>query len=285
MFGMMKTFLWIVGIYIAYGALLFVLQRQMLFPRGAAVTLDRPPVAEETLERVWFTVGGDRVEAWFIPPENAAGPAPVAMLAHGNAEAIDTMAIEFMPLRRLGVGMLLVEYPGYGRSGGSPSQAAIRTVMLAARDLFEKRPDVDARRWVYIGRSLGGGVICDLSRHRPPAAMVLMSTFTSVRSFARRYLMPGFLVRDPFDSLDALSSYNGPLLIIHGRHDEIIPYGHGRRLHEAVPGSRMISYDCGHNDCPPDETRFWSDIAAFLTASGIIDGGSVNQDGRGAGQL
>lgn len=261
---------WVLGIYMIYGTLLFVFQRQMLFPSGAAVTLDSAPVSEKDLERIWLNVEGQRVECWYIRPENAIGPSPVALLAHGNAETIDTLAIEFLPLRRWGMGLLMVEYPGYGRSGGRPSQARIRTVTLAARDLLENRPDVDSRRWVYIGRSLGGGVVCDLARRRPPAAMVLISTFTGVRAFAWRYLMPGFLVQDPFDNLVALAAYDGPVLIIHGRHDEIIPYRHGQQLHAAAANSRLITYDCAHNDCPPDQARYWSDLGQFLIAAGVV---------------
>lgn len=270
MASLLKTFAWMAGIYMLYGALLFVFQRQMLFPRGAAVTLDKPPVAERDLERIWLDVEGEKVECWYIRPENPVGPAPVALLAHGNAETIDTLAIEFLPLRQWGLGLLMVEYPGYGRSGGRPSQARIRTVTSAARDLLEKRSDVDRRRWVYIGRSLGGGVVCDLARRRPPAAMVLISSFTSVRSFAWRYLMPGFMVKDPFDNLGALAAYDGPVLIVHGRHDEIIPYRHGQQLHAAAANSRLITYDCGHNDCPPDLTRYWSDLGQFLVGAGIV---------------
>ena len=270
MTGLIRIALLIAGIYLGFGILLFVFQRQMLFPRDAAVTLAATPVSEDALERMWIDAGGQRVEAWFIPPENASGPAPVALLAHGNAETIDTMAIEFLPLRRWGIGLLLVEYPGYGRSGGQPSQELIAQVLATACDLVAGRADVDSRRWVYIGRSLGGGAVCDLARRRPPAAMVLISTFTSVTAFAHRYLMPGVLVRDPFDNLSALAAHTGPVLIIHGDRDEIIPYRHALKLHAAATGSRLITYACGHNDCPPDPARFWTDLTGFLASTGIL---------------
>ncbi|MFH1982045.1 MAG: alpha/beta hydrolase [Pseudomonadota bacterium] len=271
MTGLVKIAFLIAAIYLGFGMLLFAFQRVMLFPRDAAVTLAAAPVPEGALERMWINVAGQRVEAWFIPPETASGPAPIALLAHGNAETIDTMALEFLPLRQLGMALLLVEYPGYGRSGGRPSQASIGTVLKTACDLVAGRPDVDSRRWVYIGRSLGGGAVCDLAVRRPPAAMVLISTFTSVKSFARRYLMPGLLVRDPFDNLTALRTYPGPALIIHGSRDELIDYRHAQKLHAAATGSRLITYDCGHNDCPPDPARFWSDLTGFLTEAGIVN--------------
>jgi hypothetical protein len=77
------------------------------------------------------------------------------------------------------------------------------------------------------------------------------------------------LVRDPFDNLAALRRYPGPVLILHGRHDPVIPFAHGEALARAATRATLVEYPCGHNDCPPDPQRFWRDIAAFLTAAGI----------------
>ena len=96
-----------------------------------------------------------------------------------------------------------------------------------------------------------------------------MSCFTSVRSFAIRYLAPSFLIRDPFDNLAVVRDYSGPVLVIHGRIDEIIPFGHGKALHAAARNGKMIAYEAGHNDCPPDWAVFWRDVEEFLKANGI----------------
>jgi fermentation-respiration switch protein FrsA (DUF1100 family) len=101
-----------------------------------------------------------------------------------------------------------------------------------------------------------------------------MSTFTSVRSFAIRYLAPKFLVRDPFENLAVVQDYEGPILILHGRQDNVIPYSHGVKLHRAAPHSKFISYEAGHNDCPPDWRAFWKDIESFLNEIDVIDGHS-----------
>ena len=87
---------------------------------------------------------------------------------------------------------------------------------------------------------------------------------------AAKYLAPGFLVRDPFDNLSVVKRYRHPILIIHGRRDDIIPYEQGIALHKAAINSHMITYDCGHNDLPPDWNRFWLDIHDFLVESGIV---------------
>ncbi len=263
--------LWAGGIYLLYCAVLFVFQRQMIFPRylmGEAPAGDHPVPGREQL---WLNTGTERVEAWYFPPPaDAVTPVPVVIIAHGNAELIDFLPEEFRFLLDFGVGLLLVEYPGYGRSSGAPSQASITRAMAAAHDVIISRPDVDADRIVYLGRSIGGGAVCALAARRPPAGMILISSFTGIRSFAWRYLVPPALVRDPFDNLAVLARYAGPVLVIHGEYDEIIPYRHGRRLAAAAANARLISYDCGHNDCPPDRNRFRQDIGDFLARCGII---------------
>jgi fermentation-respiration switch protein FrsA (DUF1100 family) len=100
-----------------------------------------------------------------------------------------------------------------------------------------------------------------------------MSSFTSVRSFAPRFLVPPFLVRDPFDNLAVVSDYPNPVLVIHGRRDNIIPYGHGLKLHRAARQGEMITYECQHNDCPPNWRVFWQDMASFLRKADIIPEG------------
>jgi fermentation-respiration switch protein FrsA (DUF1100 family) len=100
--------------------------------------------------------------------------------------------------------------------------------------------------------------------------MILMSTFTSARSFAGRYLAPSFLVRDPLDNLSAVKHYKGPILIMHGRHDTVIPFSHATALHKAARKGKLIAYEAGHNDCPPDWKAFWKDIEVFLRKNDIV---------------
>lgn len=258
--------------YLAYCGLLFLIQRQVIFPRYMISGASEERIAIANLEQNWLHTSFGKVETWYLPPDGDAPrvQVPVIIFAHGNAELIDTALPEFRSITHLGIGLLLVEYPGYGRSEGAPSQTRITEVFIRAYDHLVQRKDVDATRIILWGRSLGGGAVCQLAIRRPSAAMILMSTFTSVRSFAKRYLVPGFLVRDPFDNLQALRSYSGPVLIIHGKTDEIIPCTHGRALYKAAANAKLITYPCGHNDCPPDGDILRRDVAAFLRESKII---------------
>lgn len=258
--------------YAAYCTLLFMIQRQMIFPRGligsAPVTLPDNLAIEIT----WLTIPGGAVESWYIPARgvSANGPGPALIFAHGNTERIDVCAAELLPFTALGIGVLLVEYPGYGRSTGTPSQKSITAAFVAAYDMLAARPDVDPSKIILYGRSLGGGAVCALAAKRPAAALILASTFTGIRAMASRYLVPGFMVRDPFDNLVVLRAFNGPVLIVHGRHDDIIPFHHGTALQKTARRAKLLAYECGHNDCPPDAERFWRDIVTFLREAGVI---------------
>lgn len=259
-------------VYLGWCLLLFFAQRYVLFPAAMAVAGEaaQPPAGFAVLR---FETPAATVEGWYLPPPRSTPqrPGPVMIFAHGNAETIDTAAVDMAGVASLGLGLLAVEYPGYGRSGGRPSQASIIAAMRAAYDALAARPEVDPRRIVACGRSLGGAAACALSRERPLAALVLLSAFTRVADFTRRYLVPSFLVRDPFDNLAAVSHFKGPLLIVHGRNDAMIPFDHALRLHRAAPGSRLVAYPCDHNDCPPDWAVFWQDLNDFLQAARVTD--------------
>jgi len=99
------------------------------------------------------------------------------------------------------------------------------------------------------------------------AALVVESSFTSLRALARGLFAPGFLVRDPFDNLAELSGYRGPLLVLHGERDEIAPFAHGKALAARVPGAVFVPMPCGHNDCD----RPWEDVLRFLAERQLVD--------------
>lgn len=238
------------------------LQRRVLYPRPPAP--DVAPPLPRSAKTAWV---GERAEAeaWLLRPTQAEGRYPVLIFAHGNGELIDHWAEAFSPLVDRGVGVMLVEYPGYGRSAGAPTQKSITSAMISAYDFVAAEPGVDEARVVAYGRSLGGGAACALARERPVAALVLESSFTSVRSMARRFGVPGPLVLDPFENLDVIRGLRAPILVLHGEYDQIIPIAHGEEL-ARVSGTELVRMRCGHNDCP----RPWREIGRFLVQSGII---------------
>jgi fermentation-respiration switch protein FrsA (DUF1100 family) len=250
------------------------LQRSILFPRSMLVPDEHEADSVDGLERLWLAVDDYEVEAWLLPPTRATGTdaTGVVIFAHGNGELIDYWPRMLGGIPEMGLALLLVEYPGYGRSGGTPSEGSIRKTMLAAYDAMAARPDIDRKRIVLHGRSLGGGAVGTLLGQRPVAALILQSTFTSVTDLAwRLFKVPSFLVRDPFPTLEAVREFTGPVLVIHGRVDELVSHENGVLLAEAAPNGRLVSLDCGHNDCPRDWPQYWRVLHEFLNATGVLD--------------
>jgi pimeloyl-ACP methyl ester carboxylesterase len=251
---------------VAYFGLLFLAQRRLVFqpPPG------RPPPDRGRAEVVRLRVPSvGSVEALYLAPQAGGDrPAPLLLFTHGNAELADDWVDGFDVPRLWGWGVLLLEYPGYGRSDGRPSERSITAAALAAFDWASRQPGIDDRRIVAYGRSLGGAPAARVAAERPVAALVLESAFTSVRSLARRFLAPGLLVRDPFDVMADVKRFNGAVLVVHGGSDSVVPAEHGRALAAALPTAEYHELRCGHNDCP----RPWPQLKAFLDSRGLSAG-------------
>ena len=236
-----------------------VFERRMLFPAPALTDGSGVKLSPDS-HRVWFDTPRARAEAFFLPG-NAARETPLVIYTHSNGELIDYWADEFDLLRESGVSVLLVEYPGYGRSSGTPSEHSITSTLVAAYDWAVTQPTVDPRRVVGYGRSLGGGAICALAGERSLAALILESTFTSVPDMAADlFVPPGVRIQTRFDSLSRVRKFPGPILLLHGERDNFISLRHAWRLHAAAPVSEIEVLSCGHLDCP----RSWQRITDFL---------------------
>src|SRR6185295_5826038 len=121
---MLTIFLVIAGFLLLNFAAMYFLQPTFTFPRPPPAAARPQALQEARGEALWSEVDGQRVEAWLLPGD-AAGAAPLMIYAHGNGELIDLWADEFAPLRAAGIHVLLVEYPGYGRSAGTPSESSV----------------------------------------------------------------------------------------------------------------------------------------------------------------
>jgi pimeloyl-ACP methyl ester carboxylesterase len=243
--------------------------RQTLYPRPAVAVPSPPPAP---LREVHLdTAAGDRVVGW-AGGEGAPESAPLALFFHGNGENLETMrwAGLFAALDRLGVAYLAIDYPGYGGSGGAPSEPGL----LAAADaaLEWGRRSHPSRPVVACGWSLGAAVAVALAARRPDAvrALVAMSPWTSLPDLAASLFplpMIRHAVRERYDSLAAAPAVRVPALVVHGERDRIIPVGHGERVARALGGEvRWVPVTgAGHNDLL-GQPEVWEELRRFLRA-------------------
>lgn len=194
---------------------------------------------------------GVRLHGWFVP---APGGGPTLLWAHGNAGTIaDRLPIIQLLHERLQIPLLIFDYRGYGRSEGRPSEEGTYRDADAALAYLRGRPDVDGRRILYYGESLGAAVVLDLATRERPAGLILEAPFTSIRDMARTHypFLPVWnLLRTKYDSLGKIDRVQVPLLHLHGDRDRIVPIAQGRRLFEAAnsPKEFVMIAGADHND-------------------------------------
>lgn len=265
--GVPRLLLGVLALYALWLAFAWFAQRRILFPRHLVAERPAAEAPGDEVERHWLEEGGTRVEWWFVSalgeiPESGA---PTVFHAHGNAERIDDQVAVWQAYREHGFNVVLCEYRGYGRSEGDPGEEAIVDDFLAVHDLVVRRPDVDADRLLYSGRSIGTGVVCELARSRPPRALVLAAPFVSIASMMATYAVPRPFVRDPFDNLSALREVRRPVLLFHGSLDRVIPVSASKCLAKELDEASLVLLEgYGHNDIPIMGERCWHDIEAFL---------------------
>ncbi len=168
-------------------------------------------------------------------------------LFHGNAEDLGDIEPGLQTLRDAGFAVFAHDYPGYGVSSGSPSEQGVYAASRTARRHLRERLGVPAARTILYGRSLGGGPAVQMATEETVAGVVLQSAFTSVyRVLTQRRVLPF----DQFENERKLSALTCPVLVMHGRNDEVIPFAHGEALFAAAAGPRQSLWvaGAGHND-------------------------------------
>ena len=262
---------WILVIYLVWFTVASTFQASLIYPRSMA----GPPLPEvavpRNVEKVWITAkDGSKVEAWFVPANGASPdhPAPAAIFFHGNAELIDHNLSLVERYHERGFSVLMPEFRGYGRSGGSPSQDAIVSDAAAFWEWLGKRPDVDTKSLIIHGRSLGTGVAAQLAAIHQPAALILESPYTSIASFAWRYGVPPIFPEQPVPDGQGSSQAHLPDPDLGmASSDEIVPIEHGRKLHALAPTSTIVEMDGSHNSGLSEQNVYWEAVDGVIARS------------------
>lgn len=200
----------------------------------------------------WLTMrDGARVEAWWRPAAgaSAAKPAPAVIVFHGNGELIDDSTDFADAWHKLGAGVLLVEYRGYGRSDGAPGIDACRADSDEWFDRLAVEPGVRRDAILAHGFSLGGVFAAELAARRPVAGLALEGTVASLRRAALDRRIALLFTRERFDAAAVLRALDPsvPVLLTHGARDGVVPFHHHALLARARPGATAATGDHGHH--------------------------------------
>ena len=216
------------------------------------------------------------LHGWYIP---APGAQRTLLFLHGNGGNISHRRDSIAIFRRLGLNVFIFDYRGYGLSQGVPDEAGLyRDADAAWRYLTDAR-GVAARDIVIFGRSLGGAVAAQLAAQMPAGALILESTLSSARDFAREafpLLSHMILVRYDFNTTQRLREVNSPVLVLHSPDDEIMPYALGEQVFQAArEPKRFVQLRGDHNSgfllSQPQYEQALSDFLATLSPAAHPD--------------
>lgn len=177
-----------------------------------------------------------KIHGWYIP---AAGATQTVLLFHGNAGNISHRTETIRVFHSLGRNVLIVDYHGYGQSGGSTGETATYRDADAAWDYLVKTKKCTPSQIVIFGRSLGGAVGVYLAtKHADGAGLIVESTFTSTGDMAGVMMpwLPGlrYLLYIRYPSIDRIATVKCPLLLVHSEEDDMIPFAMGQKLFQAA---------------------------------------------------
>lgn len=209
-----------------------------------------PHLVDSTIQEVFFD-SSDRVklQAFFVsrPDSNR-----VVLFLHGNAGNASHRLEDAVHLANLGTNVFLLSYRGYGKSEGSPSEQGVYTDGRSALNFIQSELGFRVDRTIILGRSLGSAVAIEIAQDLSVAGLVLVSSFSSGRDFARTQGLSwiAWLTGEPFHSIKKISRVTAPVLFIHGEQDDIVPLDLGRKLFEQCrsPKTWEPLPGAGHND-------------------------------------
>jgi len=243
----------IAGVYVILSVVLWALQEKITFPAPRSPLPD-PVQAIGYGERVELTMhDGTKLLGWYLPPLRRPSPPFAALLwFYGNGETIGAIWPVIRDFRPAAAALLVVDYPGYGASGGRATEAGMNEAADLAYDALLARPGVDPRRVYVYGRSLGSAAATHTADTHPVAGVILESPFTSARGMAAQHyrIFPSFLVRLDLDNIGRIGRIHCPILIFHGTADMLVPIKMGHAVAAAAGGpvEFVMIEGAGHND-------------------------------------
>lgn len=228
----MKIFLFIL-ILVAVSFVLYVryLERHALFFPEKDITLTPEDVGLAYEDVHLTSKNGEKIHGWYLKAEY---PRATILYLHGNAGNISDRVEKLRILHELGLNVLIMDYQGYGQSGGAPSERALLEDSRAGYHFLRDEKNIPADKIILYGSSLGGVPAISLAYQKPAGALILDSVFTSAVDMARIYYpyVPSFLINIKLDNAAHIRDLKIPKLFIHSPEDEVVPFRLGQKLYD-----------------------------------------------------
>lgn len=259
--------------YLGLVTLAWLFQNRIAFPSPRAPLPDPARIGVPGAERLALTLpDGTALLGLYLPPLGAravSAPVPALLWFYGNGENVGSIWPIVRDFRPPGVALFIVDYPGYGASGGRATEAAVYAAADVLYETAAARPEVDRRRILVYGRSLGSAVATYTATRHPVAGLILESPFVNAAAMARQHygIFPRLILRLRLDNLERIARVRCPILVFHGTADRLVPLAMGRQVAAAAGGPvELVLIDgAGHNDTYDLGGRAYRDkLAAFV---------------------
>jgi fermentation-respiration switch protein FrsA (DUF1100 family) len=223
------------------------------------VGLDYEDITLITTDRI-------RLHAWWVEHTTPRG---TILFFHGNAGNLSHRLTTLQLFHDLGYSTLIVEYRGYGKSSGTPSEQGLYADADAAWQYLHKQRRLQPDDIIIAGRSLGAAIALYLAEKHPPRALIMESSFTSVPDMAAihyPWLPVRWLTKYDFNNRVRIEQLHCPLLLVHSEQDEIAPYSQGKILYKLAPEPKeFLTLRGGHNDAQlTDYQQYMEGLRQFL---------------------
>ena len=253
-------------LYVSVVAVFWFLERRLVFQPTSADEEWLPAVDERSHDVTLQSGDGNTIAARWIPPESPERGA--VLVCNGNGGNLTHRGRLAAELRQaLGAGVLLFDYPGYGKSTGTTSEEGCYAAGEAAYKWLTEERNVPPGRVILCGQSLGGGPAVELATKHDHRALVLIYTFTSLPAAAKYhypFLPTHTLMRTRFDNLSKIGGCPRPVFLIHGTDDRVIPFSHSEQLHAAANAPKQLLRIEGFGHSALLGEQFTSELAKFL---------------------
>jgi uncharacterized protein len=232
--------------------LFWALQRSLVYLPDAAAVPPAGQVIPGARDVTLRTEDGLELGAWLVPAAPEADRDLAVLVAPGNGGNRAGRAGLAQELSARGFTVLLMDYRGYGGNPGSPSEDGLALDALAAVDALE-REGWPPERTIYLGESLGTGVVAALQARRPPAGMVLRSPFTELADVGAHHypaLPVRLLLRDRYPVVEHLAASTVPVTVVRGGRDSVVPTALSAEVARSAPAlvEEVVLEDADHND-------------------------------------
>lgn len=240
--------------YLGFGLVAIILTPRLLFPVP-------PPSYEAKNVTCYLKLPDNTPIATNYHPID--GAQQIVIYHHGNGEDLGTLGERLEGFTSRGYATIGYDYPGYGRSGGKPSEASLIAAAEAVYRHVTGSLGWNAHAVVHYGHSLGGGPAIEMGMRHPSQAVVVEGTFTSVFRVMTRF---NILPWDIFDNLKKVRHLQAPLLVIHGMEDTTVPFRHGSALFSTAVEADHLWVEGAHhaNLWEVAGERFWNALAVTI---------------------